>query len=76
MMAADSKLRRRVEYYVPDQEAIDQYARFVCEQVAERRGSAFCEPEVIRGLAEFMKIAGTIQAKYLNRANQVDNNAE
>jgi hypothetical protein len=66
--------RRRIEYLPPAQEDIHDYARAICQKIAAEHDPAYATPEIVFGLAQFMKIAGRIQAKHLNRL--VDNDAE
>lgn len=68
---AKKKNQRRIEYLPPAQEDIDAYARAVCQKIAQAGDPSYTTPEVVHGLAEFMKIAGKIQAKHLNRVNLV-----
>jgi hypothetical protein len=76
MAKATGKKQRPVEYLPPTYEAAHAYARAICGKMAERHDPSYADSEIIRGLAEFMQIAGKIQAKHLNRANRVDNDAE
>lgn len=72
-MGKAKRTHRRIEYVAPTDEAIDAFARSVCEQLAEDGDRACATLEVVRGLTEFMKLAGRIQAKHLNRTQAVDN---
>ncbi len=60
--------QRRVEYLPPSDGDIYNYARHICEQLASNGDTACNRLEVVGGLAEFMQLAGRIQAKYLNRS--------
>lgn len=71
------KRRRPIEYLPPAQTDIDTFAVRVCEVLAEKHDPAIAEPDVVRGLAEFMRIAARIQAKHLNQqVGIIDNDAE
>ncbi len=57
----------------PKAEAIRAFARIVCETLADRRNDrTFTQPNVIRGLAEFLEIAARVQAKQLNSEQLID----
>ena len=64
---------RPVEYVAPSDEAISAFARSICDQLAETGDSHCARLEVVNGLTDFLKLAGRIQAKYLNRSQVVDN---
>lgn len=65
-----------LEYIAPEREGIDRYAQSVCEQLAERYNDpVYREGEVVHGLAEFLRLAGTIQARYFNRSGVFDNSS-
>ena len=65
--------KRRTEYLPPSDDAIYNYARNICDQLANDGDIACTHLEVVHGLAEFMQLAARIQAKYLNRVQAVDN---
>lgn len=76
-LMADKNIARRIEYLPPAQEDIHDFASRICQRIAELRDPDFATPEIVYGLAEFMKIAGIVQAKYLNRTDGlIDNDAE
>lgn len=71
-MGNKQELERHVEYLPPTDEAISAFARSVCKQLAENGDPTYTSLEVVNGLGDFLKLAGRIQAKYLNRAQGVD----
>ncbi|MEL7233776.1 MAG: hypothetical protein AAFV33_18560 [Chloroflexota bacterium] len=71
-MSGKSTPGRRVEYVAPDVRKLRQYAREVCDDLAEKGDESLNDRDVVNGLTEFMRIAGRIQAKYLNRLVSVD----
>lgn len=69
--------RCQIEYLPPAEADIHACAERVCQRLAHRRGEAFTDPEVVHGLAEFMRIAARIQVKHLNRSSElVDRSAD
>ena len=63
-----------IEYCAPPRAALRTYAREICAHTGRTSFRFWFRcPEIVEGLAEFMKIAGTIQAKHLNRTQGVDN---
>lgn len=65
---------RKVEYLPPEREGIDRYAQQVCEELAHRSADpSFRERDIMDGLAEFLHLAGKIQAKYLSSQDSFDN---
>lgn len=64
--------QRRIEYLPPAQEDIHAYARTICQKIAQEHDPSYASSEVVHGLAEFMRLAASIQAKYMNRTNLVD----
>lgn len=67
---------RRVEYAAPADEAISIFARSICGQLAENGDPHCANLEIVNGLTDFLKLAGRIQAKYLNRSQVVDSGDE
>ncbi len=69
-------LHRNIEYLPPEREGIDRYAKQVCDQLAERYDDpSYREGEVVHGLADFLDLAGKIQAKHFNSSESVDNHS-
>jgi hypothetical protein len=69
--------KRPIEYLPPAEADIHAYAEQVCQRIAQKRGAEFSEPDVVQGLADFMRIAARIQAKHLNNSSElVDNVAD
>lgn len=65
---------REVEYLPPERESIDRYAQQVCEELAERYADpSFREREIMDGLAEFLHLAGKIQARHFSGQDSFDN---
>lgn len=62
---------RPIEYLPPAEADVYAYAEQLCRRIAEKHGDAFEEPEVVQGLAEFMRISARIQAKHLNNSPQL-----
>jgi len=54
------------EYIPPADKLIERYAREVCGQLAQRGNSACENPEVVAGLAGYLKFAARLIAKYVN----------
>ncbi len=70
---------KRIVYYPPSRQAVQEFARKVCERLGERDAS-FLAPEVVSGLAKFIELAAKITAKHLNeeseRENKLDNKTD
>ena len=65
---------RKVEYLPPEREGIDRYAQQVCDELAQRYADpSFREREIIDGLAEFLHLAGKIQARHFSGQDSFDN---
>ena len=64
--------KRNVQYVVPEPKALRTYARSVCDDLAQVTDASLADRDVVNGLAEFMRIAGRIQARYLNQSGAVD----
>ncbi len=71
-MSENQTSQRRVAYVAPEAKQLQQYARDICNDLAEEVDASLAHRDVVNGLAEFMRIAGRIQAKYLNRLASVD----
>jgi hypothetical protein len=71
-MTSEHKPRRQVEYHEPDAKRLRDYAREVCDDLAAQTGDTINTNDMVNGLTDFMRIAGRIQAKYMNRVTQVD----
>lgn len=81
MTTADQPKRRRIEYVPPSDQVIDQFARDVCERLAEKQNDpSFIKWEVRTGFADFLKLIAKLEAKRLNaeqeKAEQQDANQE
>jgi hypothetical protein len=59
--------RSQVVYSPPAPEAVDAFARQVCQ----RLGTEFTAPEVVDGFSAFLRVVTTIQAKHLNKQNEI-----
>ena len=57
----------QVLYFAPKPEAIEKYARFVCNALAERHGEEYRKTEIVNGFTNFVKVVVRIHAKHLNR---------
>jgi hypothetical protein len=55
----------RKEYVPPEKSVIDQYAKAVCEALADRSDESFAALEVVWGLAEFVRMLADAQADRL-----------
>jgi hypothetical protein len=55
-----------VLYSPPAPEAVDAFARQVCQ----RLGTEYMEREIVEGFSAFIKVLADIQAKHMNRQNQ------
>ena len=60
----------------PSQERIEHYARQVCRQLSQRMGTDFCEAEVQRGFAGFVKIVVRIRARQLGATYEEEKQSE
>jgi hypothetical protein len=59
----------KVEYIPPPLSEVKAFAKAVCDGMAEKKQTAaFMKPETVDGLAEFLHILLTIEAKRRNRA--------
>ena len=68
-----SMRRPQAEYLPPEREGIDRYAAQVCAEMAERHADpSFTDSEIRDGLAEFLHLAGKIQAKYFSKQEPFD----
>ncbi len=56
-----------LEYQPPDSRLVQELAESLCRDEGLLPTSPESGTEVVRGLAEFLKLAGSIQAKHLNR---------
>jgi hypothetical protein len=56
----------QVLYSPPAPEAVDAFARQVCQ----RLGTEYMEREIVEGFSAFIKVLAAIQAKHMNRQNQ------
>jgi hypothetical protein len=61
---------KQVIYSPPVPETIEQYARLVCQELAEKIDSIYDSPEMRRELAGFLKIIASICTKQLNKREQ------
>ncbi|GIK64335.1 MAG: hypothetical protein BroJett018_21290 [Chloroflexota bacterium] len=57
---------RSVLYSPPAPEAVDAFARQVCQ----RLGADYTDKAVVEGFSAFIKIVADIQAKHLNKQGQ------
>jgi hypothetical protein len=71
---ARKRKQARIEYLPPAPDAIYSYVRDICQKLAEQRDASYASPEIVRGLSDFMLLAGKIQAKHLNRTHSIDKN--
>ena len=55
-----------IVYSPPSWDTIHGYARSVSLALAQDGTPSFADPEVVRGLANFIKVVATIRAKQLN----------
>ena len=61
---------RSVTYVAPDGKVVRQFARDVCEQLAQQRGDArYTDPEVVNGLADCLDYLAQLLVKYVNRGH-------
>ena len=69
MRGEDTEKESIEDRYVPaSQEALQAYARAVCEAL----GEDYNDPMLARELGQFLKTVSTIQAKQLNQGGSVD----
>ena len=69
----NSNAAQNVVYSPPDPVVLETFARRVCQ----RLGAEYLAPDTVQGLATFVTVAATIQAKQLtqNTRGQVDNDS-
>ena len=62
------------KYYPPDHQVLDHFARSVGNDL----GGDYAEPEIVRGLADFMQVISEVLANNLNRKHkdEFDNRIE
>ncbi|MBZ0284285.1 MAG: hypothetical protein K8L97_26335 [Anaerolineae bacterium] len=57
------------EYQPPPDQYVERYARAICEQYAVRQNNPkINSPEVVNGLAGFLKVLLRLEAKRLNQS--------
>lgn len=59
----------KTTYIPPAAKVFDKLAREACRVLAEQGESAFDDPEVIRGLADYLRLVAELTAKYLNKGH-------
>ena len=59
---------RPVEYTVPADQHIENFALKICASLGEE----YCKPNIVRDLAGFLKILVRIRVKQANSRNNVD----
>jgi hypothetical protein len=62
-------VQRQVTYVPPAEDVFHELAREVCRQLTAQGKTGYDDPEVIRGLADFLMLIAELTAKYLNRGN-------
>ncbi len=62
--------QRRVVYYPPTDKSIEDYARAVCFELANRKSKEYLSTEVFQGFLGFVRVAIAIQVKHLNRQSE------
>ena len=75
-MVAKEERNSPFTYVPPSKTDIENFAQRLCDRLAKEQDESFGDPEIVRGLVEFLLIVGTIQAKYLNRLQAVDNDSK
>ena len=65
-MSPQSASTRLVTYDPPSPEVLERFAHDVCREL----GPDYTAPEVVHGLAHFMKVIARAQANALNQVNQ------
>jgi len=69
--------QKHVVYCPPSWETIQRYAREVGQALARSGDPTFADPEVSRGLANFIQVIASIRAKQLNgELGKVDKDGE
>ncbi len=58
---------RPVLYSPPAPEALDAFARQVCQ----RLGTEYMEYEIVEGFSAFIKVVAEIQAKHLSKQSEI-----
>lgn len=65
--------QRGTVYVLPKPEAIREYARIICQAMAEHRNDpSFLEPHVIQGFSELIMLTAQVLVKHLNEGALVD----
>ncbi len=71
-MSKSERTEAKIEYIPPPLSEVKAFAKSVCDGLAEKKQNpAFTKPETVDGLAEFLHVLLTIEAKRRNAA-QID----
>jgi hypothetical protein len=71
------QLPKRILYIPPSRQVVFDYARAVCQRLAETKGENFTKPEVINGFAQYIQLVSKILVTHMNRScEEGDNLAE
>lgn len=60
-------------YHPPAPKVIEDYAKEVCNTLAEKGGESYTKPEVSIGLARFLNLLAYLTAKHLNKGHHQGN---
>lgn len=61
------KRLRHIEFYPPDDDTVHRFVHSASTLMAEKNNDqGYLDPEVVWGLAAFIKLVGEIKAKQLN----------
>jgi hypothetical protein len=55
-----------ITYLPPSEKQIEQFAREVCEKLAQSGNAQYLQPEVVGGLTDFLAFVGELLAQALN----------
>ncbi len=76
-MGKTDTAQKVIEYCPPSEAVIDQFARDVCTQMAQKVDAGYATPEIITGFSAVLKVLSSAYAKYLTKhpesTGQLDN---
>jgi hypothetical protein len=59
----------KIRFVPPEAKSIDRFARDVCHQLVQNGDSAFSDPDVVSGFADFLSFIAEVVAKHLNQGH-------
>jgi len=67
---------KRIIYSPPSRQVINDYARKVCERLAEKYGASYATPDAILGLSAFLQVSARIVTKHLNSSCEIEDKVD